>query len=107
MKNSRLILLCIPALAWLPVTAAAQSPTQDRTAVVSTANHAGGEFPASVIEDLGELQETGLFSPKFNINAGTQLQFVSNALQRGNSGSADFLFAPVINVSALQPLPAR
>ena len=59
-----------------------------------------------MIEDLGEPQETSPYAPKFSLNAGTQLQYVSNALQQGKNSSSDFLFVPTVNVTAVQPLPA-
>jgi hypothetical protein len=105
MKIPRSILSCVPALLLVPLTAFAQS--QDRTTVVDTASHtADSGLSSGVIEDLGQPQETSPYAPKFGLNAGTQLQFISNALQQGKNGSADFLFVPTLNVTALQPLPA-
>ena len=97
-------MFCIPALLISPLTASAQS--RDRTTVIEASNRSDSGLPAGVIEDLGEPQETNPYAPKFSLNAGTQLQFVSNALQEGHNGSADFLFVPTLNISAVQPLPA-
>ena len=105
MKILRSILCCIPVLMLSPLAAVGQ--TQDRTTVVTAANGTqSAALPAGVIDDLGQLEEAGLYTPKFGINAGTQLQYVSNALQQGHNGSADLLFVPTLNVTALQPLPA-
>lgn len=104
MKIMRSLFSCLPALLLFPIMAAAQ--TQDRTTVVSAANRTETGLPAGVIEDIGEPQEATLFSPKFSLDAGTRLQFVSNALQQGHNGSADFLFLPYLNVGAVLLLPA-
>jgi len=104
MKITRSILFCLPALLLPPLTASAQS--HDRTTVVAASNSVESGFPAGVIEDLGEPQETNPYASKFGLNAGTQLQYVSNALQQGRNSSSDFLFVPTLNVTAIQPLPA-
>jgi len=104
MKTKHSIILSLAAFILLPV--AMQSQTQDRTAVAGFSNRDGsGSLSTAAAEDLGQLQETGLYQPTFGLNASSQFTTVTNALQQGKNSSADFLFMPAVNATLFQPLP--